>query len=75
MSRQDYTTFPVGTNDGAGNTIEKCPHCGRNGLHEKVNGLDFYTHSQGAGIDERGNLDVGFDMCPKPKASEAVSKF
>lgn len=68
MARQDYTSIPIGTEDGAGNSIERCPHCGRNGLHEIVNGLDFYTHSQGVGFDGSGKLDASFDMCPKSTA-------
>jgi hypothetical protein len=64
MPKHDYTRLPIGTKVDQG-TIEQCPYCGKAGIHERVSGKDFYTHSQWVGFDEKGNPSIGWDMCPK----------
>ncbi len=61
----DYTKFPIGQKVDRGE-IQICPHCGRRGVAETVNGMTFFTHSQWARInDKEPKYEIGWDMCPK----------
>jgi hypothetical protein len=46
--------------------IRECPHCGKSGLLEEVDGKNWYTHSQIVGFDSRGSPEMSWDMCPQP---------
>ncbi len=60
----DFSTLPVGTKTQSG-TIQICPHCGRKGLQEPVNGKDFFTHAEVVEFDDKGGFTTKWDMCPK----------
>lgn len=67
MPFYDYHFLPVGHVLKEGE-IKVCPHCGKPGLAEQVNGMDFYTHAMGW---KAGPLDLQqsiLEMCPKPLA-------
>jgi hypothetical protein len=59
----DYTKLPVGQKIEDGQ-IEKCPHCGRNGLAAKVEGKNFYTHIEAVRMQNMDNAAITLDFCP-----------
>jgi hypothetical protein len=64
MRHESYTHLPIGMKIDNGE-IRKCPHCGKSGLLEVVDGKKWYTHSQIVGFDSRGSPEMSWDMCPK----------
>ena len=66
MRIEDYTNLPPGTRIDNG-VIETCPHCGKLGLAETVTGNTYFTHKQWAGLNEEGNPEMRWEMCPKKK--------
>lgn len=65
MRRTDFTKLPVGTKLDNGE-VEACPHCGRAGMVEKVDGNTFYVHSEAVGINEERKIEIKWEMCPRP---------
>ena len=65
MRTVDYILLPLGTEVDY-SEIQLCPHCGKRGLAEKVNGDTFYTHLQVLRFDENSRPDFRWEWCPKP---------
>ena len=65
MPYYDYQSLPIDT-QVEGGKIEKCTHCGKLGLKEQVNGMDFYTHAMGWRIQTNDLHESVLEMCPKP---------
>ena len=61
MLIEDYTAIAIGTKIGNGE-IQTCPHCGRRGILEIVNGKNWYLHSQ---VIDTNALRIAPDMCPQ----------
>jgi hypothetical protein len=64
MKIDDYTRLPIGTKIDNGE-IQTCPHCGKLGLLEEVDGKKWFTHSQARGFNSKGSPQISWDMCPK----------
>lgn len=65
MRITDYKSLSVGTKVDDGE-IQKCPHCGQNGLAETVGGKTYYTHYQTFGFSEAGQPVIEWRFCPMP---------
>ena len=63
---RDYTKLGIGTKLEAGE-IQKCPKCGKHGLHEANEGIDWYIHQEGINFTKQGSFDLVLNMCPVPK--------
>jgi hypothetical protein len=60
----DFTKLPKGTKTETGVT-DACPYCGKLGLCETVSGKQFFTHLQARGINEHGDPEIRWVMCPE----------
>lgn len=58
----DFTTIPVGTNTEWG-VIAICPHCGRRGVREKIDGKWSFIHSINFGINDQDTRFAKWDLC------------
>jgi hypothetical protein len=64
---RDFTLLPVGA-ELFGGTVEECPFCRRRGLHERVNGVDFYVQTETVGI-ENGTPIMSWEHCFEPQSA------
>lgn len=64
MKVGDYTRVPIGTKL-EGSVIERCPHCGSNGLPVTVDGKTRYNHGIVISSEQNQEFDMGFSWCPK----------
>jgi hypothetical protein len=62
MTNNDYTQYSVGTMIRQGE-IRECPHCGRRGLREEVQGNQVFTHITKVGFNNGPTLE--WDICPR----------
>ena len=62
---RDYSLLATGTQIDGGE-IRLCPHCGKRGLENKVDGATYYTHLQEWGFDVSGKPQMSWIWCPKP---------
>lgn len=69
MRVNDYTELEVGAKIDNGE-IQTCPHCGKNGLAEEVNGKMFFTHFQAVGFDDVGLPEMKWEWCPQPSPAK-----
>lgn len=60
----DYTNLPLGLQLDGGE-IQACPHCNRIGLRQEIDGKIHFAHSHLAETDEKNNLMIRMDICPK----------
>ena len=65
MRTRDYSRLPIRTKVENGE-VRVCPHCGRAGLCEEVDGREYFVHSQTAGVNEQGGFVLTWESCPKP---------
>jgi hypothetical protein len=64
-SQNDYTSYPIGTRiEGVEGEIQICPHCGKNGLANLVDGKMVYTHSQSYEFNEHQEFTFKVKSCP-----------
>jgi hypothetical protein len=70
MPFYDFQSMPIGTVLETGE-IQTCPHCGKPGLKEQVNGMDFYTHAMGWRPETIEIHHSILEMCPKPQPRPA----
>jgi hypothetical protein len=64
MITTDYTLLAIGTKIDRGEILI-CPDCGRPGLAEEIYGKTYFTHSQSAGVNNDGDIEMASDECPK----------
>jgi hypothetical protein len=70
MKVNDYTRLQIGEKIDNGE-IQICPHCGKNGLAEQVNGKMFFTHFQAVGFnDSSGQPEMKWEWCPHPATTK-----
>jgi hypothetical protein len=69
MRVNDYTLLEVGAKIDNGE-IQLCPHCGKKGLAEEVNGMMFFTHFQAVGFNDSGLPEMKWEWCPQPTTSK-----
>lgn len=62
--KSDYTKLPLGAKIGE-KEIKKCPHCGRNGLAEEIEGKTYYTHENVVKFEKNHEFSPDSDVCPK----------
>ena len=62
MPTENYTVIAIGTRIGNGE-IQTCPHCGRLGILEIVNGKNWFIYSQ---TTDAATLRLDDDLCPQP---------
>jgi hypothetical protein len=69
MKVNDYTLLQIGEKIENGE-IQACPHCGKKGLAEEVNGKMFFTHFQAVGFNASGLPEMKWEWCPQPASSK-----
>ena len=76
MIIRDFTNLKIGKKFFEGELpreIQKCLHCGKNGLAELVSGKMFFTHIQWWGFDQE-IPEIGWEWCPRPEGQTPVIK-
>jgi hypothetical protein len=65
MFVEDFTNLSVGCCLPGEGVIERCPHCGRNGIEEHPNMSEaHFVHVQGSEMLPDGLLTEELDCCP-----------